>query len=56
MTCKSSTLADPEPLPTFNIKLFETLINRFLVLLHLQLSLGFIEKRLTMSRNRCTYF
>ena len=46
---------DPDTLPTYNIKLFETM-NRFLVLLHLQLSLGFIDKRLTMSRNRRKYF
>ena len=49
MACsKSSTLTGPEPLPTFKIKLFETLINRFLVVVHLQPSLEFIEKRLTM--------
>ena len=55
MTCQSSAITDLEPLQTFGIKLFE-IINRFLVLLHSQLSLGFIEKRLNMSRNRRTYF
>ena len=54
MTCKSFTLRDPEPLPTFDIKLFE-IISRFLVLWYLQPSLGFIEKRRNISRNRCTY-
>ena len=54
VTCQSSIVTDLEPLQTFGIKIFE-IINRFLVLLHSQLSLGFIEKCLNMSRNRRTY-
>ena len=54
MTWRSSTLTHSKPLPTFKIKLFEALINRFLV--QLQPSLGSIEKHLTMSRNRRTSF
>ena len=55
MTWRSFTLVYSEPLPTFKIKLFETLINRFLVPVHLQLLLEFVEKRLRMSQNSCKY-